>query len=271
MDLIEIETEKIGQKCSRNDFPGFVNILGVKVNMLNLEKTVEVMDYWIQNEFHNYICVAAVSTIMACQRSRLARKCVNQAGLVTSDGMPLVWLGRIYGFDAQRVYGPDLMLYTCEKSVSKGYSHYFYGGLPGVPERLAYKLCQRFPGLNVAGTCSPPFRKMTPDEDRAIIKQINQANPDILWVGLSSPKQDLWMAKHLGKIKAPVMIGVGAAFDFHSGSIRQAPLWMQHSGLEWAFRLFQEPRRLWRRYLFDNPAFVMYVLLQLMKVKSFPV
>jgi N-acetylglucosaminyldiphosphoundecaprenol N-acetyl-beta-D-mannosaminyltransferase len=196
---------------------------------------------------------------------------VNRAGLVTPDGMPLVWLGRLKGLEAKRVYGPDLMLLTCEMAARKGYSHYFYGGMPGVPEKLADHLQRKFPGLKVAGTYSPPFRQMTAEEDQKIIQKINKARPHILWVGLSSPKQDLWMAEHLGKIKAPVMIGVGAAFNFHSGSVKQAPHWMQRSGLEWVFRLSQEPKRLWKRYLFDNPAFAVNVLLQLTKLKKFPI
>lgn len=271
MDTIQYKTKTFGLKQYISEIPGFINVLGVKVNMLNLNQAYDVIDAWIQRGKQNYVSVAAVSTIMACHRSFAARKAVNSAGLVTPDGMPLVWLGQLLGCNVGRVYGPDLMLLTCEKSIKKGYSHYFYGGKPGVPERLAARLKQRFPDLNVAGTYSPPFEKMTPKKDAAIVEKINRANPDIVWLGLSSPKQDFWMAEHLGKIKAPVMIGVGAAFDFHSGRVKQAPRWIQRSGLEWAFRLSQEPKRLWRRYLFDNPAFVVNVILQLMQIKQFPV
>lgn len=251
--------------------PDFVNILGVKVNMLNLNRAVEVIENWIEYDLQNYICVSAVSTVMACHRSPEVRRCVNLAGLVTPDGMPLVWLGRLLGFAAERVYGPDLMLLTCRRTAQKGYAHYFYGGMPGVPEKLAVQLQRKFPRLNVVGTYSPPFRKLTSGEDEAIVEKINAAAPDILWVGLSSPKQDLWMAEHLGKIQAPVMIGVGAAFNFHSGSVKQAPYWMQRSGLEWLFRLSQEPKRLWKRYLLDNPLFLVNALLQITKLKKFPI
>lgn len=270
-----IEMELIGRTQewppTIRNLPEFVNILGVKVNMLNLDKAVAVIDHWITHDLQNYICVSAVSTIMACHRSAEVRACVNRAGLVTPDGMPLVWLGRLQGMHAERVYGPDLMLRTCEMAVKKGYSHYFYGGMPGVPELLAGSLQKKFPGLKVAGSYSPPFRKLSHEEDEAIIQEINQSRAEIVWVGLSSPKQDLWMSEHLGKIQAPVMIGVGAAFNFHSGSVKQAPHWMQRSGLEWVFRLSQEPKRLWKRYLFDNPVFAVNVLLQLTKLKRFPI
>ena len=171
--------------------------------------------------------------------------------------MPLVWLSRARGFGyVNRVYGPDLMLALCERSLSKGYRHFLYGGAPGVPEKLAENLKRRFPGLDVVGTYSPPFRPLTHEEDERVVRMINEAGPDIVWVGLSTPKQERWMAGHIGRLEAPVLIGVGAAFDFHSGVKRQAPRWMQRSGLEWLFRLLTEPRRLWRRYLIYNSLFV---------------
>jgi N-acetylglucosaminyldiphosphoundecaprenol N-acetyl-beta-D-mannosaminyltransferase len=188
-----------------------------------------------------------------------------RAGLVTPDGMPLVWLARAAGYRVDRVYGPDLMLAVCAASVERGYRHFFYGGGPGVAPRLANRLSARFPGLIIAGTYTPPFGSVTSPADDAIVATINEAAPDIVWVGLSTPRQERWMAAHVDRLTAPVLVGVGAAFDFHAGLKRQAPRWMQRSGLEWSFRLATEPRRLWRRYLQNNPAFVWQVAHQFMR------
>jgi N-acetylglucosaminyldiphosphoundecaprenol N-acetyl-beta-D-mannosaminyltransferase len=169
------------------------------------------------------------------------------------------------------VYGPDLLLACCSRSLASGYRHFFYGGAPGVPERLIERLSARFPGLCVAGGFSPPFRALTSEEDLALVRRINEAQPDIVWVGLSTPKQERWMWEHRGRLKAPVFIGVGAAFDFHAGLKRQAPRWMQRNGLEWVFRLLTEPRRLWRRYLRNNPVFVWLTLLQGLGLRRYEV
>ena len=155
-----------------------------------------------------------------------------------------------------RVYGPDLMLAACERAAARGYSSFFYGGRPGVAERLAARLAGAFPGLKIAGTYAPPFRELSAQEDENVVQLISAAQPDLVWVGLGTPKQELWMAAHAHRIDAGVLIGVGAAFDIHAGLTRQAPRWLQRSGLEWAFRLAQEPRRLWRRYLYNNPRFL---------------
>jgi N-acetylglucosaminyldiphosphoundecaprenol N-acetyl-beta-D-mannosaminyltransferase len=185
--------------------------------------------------------------------------------------MPLVWLGRWKsGHKVKRVYGPDLMLALCQLSIELDYSHFFYGGSADIPDRLAQKLQSRFPGLRVAGVYSPPFRPLTTAENAHIVEQINEAAPDIIWVGLGTPKQDLWMAAHRPQLTAPVLIGVGAAFDFHTGRLPQAPQWMQNAGLEWLFRLWQEPRRLWYRYLIYNPLFVMLILGQLLGIRRYP-
>jgi N-acetylglucosaminyldiphosphoundecaprenol N-acetyl-beta-D-mannosaminyltransferase len=207
---------------------------------------------------------------MECQQSATLRQVVNQAGLATPDGMPLVWLSQKQsGLPVSRVYGPDLMLDLCALSVERGYRHYFYGGQMGVPHELAEKLQCRFPGLQVAGSYAPPFRPLTPAEDDQIIQQINETQPHIIWVGLGTPKQDLWMADHRDQLTAPVLIGVGAAFNIHSGHLRQAPRWMQNYGLEWLFRLIQEPRRLWYRYLIYNPLFMMLIVAQMLGLKRY--
>src|SRR5258708_56136 len=184
--------------------------------------------------------------------------------------MPLVWLSWRHGFkDAGRVYGPDLMLKLCERSQKTGHRHFFYGGAPGVADLLVSKLQVRFPGLRVAGTHSPPMRGVDAEEDRDVLDAINRSAADIIWVGLGTPKQDYWVARHRVSLTGPALIAVGAAFDFHAGLVRQAPRWMQRNGLEWLFRLLQEPRRLADRYLVYNPLFVISVLLQLTKFRIY--
>ncbi|MGQ9676028.1 MAG: WecB/TagA/CpsF family glycosyltransferase [Chloroflexota bacterium] len=247
------------------------NILGVGISAIDMNLALEQIEGWVARREQHYVCVATVHGVMECQRDPTLRQVFNNSGLTTPDGMPLVWLSRLNGYrHVRRVYGPDLMLALCQRSVDRGYGHYLYGGAEGVAETLADRLRQRFPGLRIVGTYTPPFRALTPAEDAAVIERINQAKPDIVWVGISAPKQDRWMAEHVGRLTAPVLIGVGAAFDFHSGRKRQAPRWMQGAGLEWLFRLSQEPRRLWRRYLVYNPLFVGFVFLQMTGVKRYP-
>lgn len=250
----------------------FINILGIKVTPTNHNEVLKKMTDWVKNCQPHYVCVTGVHGIMESQRSQKLKSIHNHAGLVTPDGMPLVWLCRLHGAkQVQRVYGPDLLLEVCRQSITSGWKHYFYGGGPGVAEQLIARLTQSFPGLQVAGCASPPFRPLTPAEDFAAVEKINASGADIVWVGLGAPKQELWMGDHYGRITAPLMIGVGAAFDFHAGLKKQAPRWMQHSGLEWLFRLAEEPRRLWKRYLINNPAFIFLVILQLLGLRKFPI
>jgi N-acetylglucosaminyldiphosphoundecaprenol N-acetyl-beta-D-mannosaminyltransferase len=240
-----------------------VDVLSVHVSAVNMDQTLDVLDHWITTGIQQYVCVTGVHGVMESRRDEMLQRIHNAAGLVTPDGMPLVWWTKALGHaDASRVYGPDLLLACCERSVATGYRHFFYGGNDGVADLLARRLSKRFPGLAVAGTYTPPFRALTPEEDADVVRAINESGADIVWVGLSTPKQERWMADHIGRIDAPVMIGVGAAFDFHAGLKKQAPRWMQQSGLEWLFRLASEPRRLWKRYLVNNPAFVWLALEQ---------
>ncbi len=244
------------------DFPR-VNILGVGISAINLQQAVAAIDGWIAAGERRYVNVCTVHTVMECQRDETLRRSVNASGLSVPDGMPLVWLNQAHGQrHVGRVYGPDLMLALCDRLRGSRRRHFFYGGAPGVADRLCRNLQARFPGLIVAGTWSPPFRGAGALEDDATLAAINAAAPDIVWVGLGTPKQDHWMARHRAMLEAPVLIGVGAAFDFHAGLLRQAPQWMQRSGLEWLFRLSQEPRRLAHRYLVYNPLFVAQVALQ---------
>jgi len=234
-----------------------IDLLGVKISAINMAQALAEIDGWIAHRQPNYICVTPIHTIMDCYDDPKLREIYNHSGLTTPDGMPVVWWLQFHGKKwAERVYGPDLMLALCAHSIKPGYRHYFYGGTPAVLQSLEDNLVGRFEGLQVCGSYSPPFRPLTEEEDLEVIKRINQAAPDILWVGIGSPRQEYWMARHASRVKAPVLIGVGAAFDFLSGRKPQAPLWVRRAGLEWFFRLASEPRRLWRRYLLGYPRFL---------------
>jgi len=257
------ELRGTGHQASSAKSGGRVNVLGVGISPLTRSQAVATIEDWIARGERHYVCVSGIHGVMESHRDAHLRAIHNAAGMVTPDGMPLVWISRWKGFrQTERVYGPDLLLACCERSVSTGYRHYFYGGGPGVPEQLTKRLQARFPRLDVVGGYSPPFRALTPDEDANVVARVNAASPDIVWVGLSTPKQERWMFEHRDRLTAAVCIGVGAAFDFHAGLKPQAPKWMQRSGLEWVFRLYHEPRRLWRRYLRNNPLFVWHVILQ---------
>jgi N-acetylglucosaminyldiphosphoundecaprenol N-acetyl-beta-D-mannosaminyltransferase len=238
-----------------------MNILGVNISAVDIPKACAYIEGRIAGKEKTYICVAPVSTVVDCQKDTEYRGIINGAGMTTPDGMPLVWLGRLKGEPTiERTYGPDLMLAMCALSEAKGYKHYFYGGTEKTDQLLILKLRQQFPGLNIGGYFAPPFRAVGEVEDESVLRQINEANPDIVWVGLGSPKQDYWMYQHRDKLNVPVMVGVGAAFDFLAGVKKQAPVWMRKSGLEWLFRLCSEPCRLWRRYLIGNTKFLYYLL-----------
>jgi N-acetylglucosaminyldiphosphoundecaprenol N-acetyl-beta-D-mannosaminyltransferase len=238
--------------------PARFSVLGVNVAAVQIPDVIAQMDQWISHRPGCHcIAVTGMHGVTEAQHDRAFKNILNSADLVVADGMPLVWLGRLRGFAMQRrVYGPELMADFCAHAVGRGYKHFLYGGNPGVTDRLAATLQRKFPGLLVAGTCSPPFRPLTAAEDERIVRQINESGADVVWVSLSEIKQDKWMLEHRDKLKAPVLVGIGAAFDFHAGLKRQAPAWMGENGLEWLFRLLQEPRRLWRRYLVYGSEFV---------------
>lgn len=234
-----------------------VDVLGVHVSAINMPMALDEITRWIDDGEQHYVCVTGVHGVMESQRDPVLREIHNRSGLTTPDGMPMVWAAHRAGAEqVTRVYGPDLMLELCALAVDREWSSFFYGGKPGVAEQLAARLQERFPGLAVAGCHSPPFRELDDAERDAEAEMINSSGADLVWVGLSTPKQERWMASAVGRVRSPVLLGVGAAFDIHAGLVAQAPLWMQRSGLEWAFRLGTEPRRLWRRYLSNNPRFV---------------
>ena len=245
------------------------NILGVGVSAIDMNQALGTIAEWVTERSPHYICVTPAHAVMDVYQDDELRQIYNHSGLTTPDGMAIVWLLKWYGYnDVNRVYGPDLLLAVCEQSVDCGYRHYFYGAAPGVARQLADSLQERFPGLDVVGVESPPYRPLTPEEDAEIVRQIRDARPDFVWVGIGSPRQERWMRDHLALLDVPVLIGVGAAFDFLSGNKPQAPYWIQRSGLEWLFRLFSEPRRLWRRYI-RYPRFVVLAVLQRLGFISF--
>ncbi len=224
-------------------------ILGVSISALNLDVAVCRINAWIQARDPQYVCVTPAHGVMDARSDPELLEIFNNSGMTTPDGMSIVWILKLLGHrHVARVYGPDLMLATCEAGVERGWRHFLYGGQEGVAEALAEALGRRFPGIEIAGTWTPPFRPLTPEEDEAVIRKIRDSGADIVWVGISTPKQERWMAAHVGRVGAPVLIGVGAAFDFLSGGKRQAPRWIQRAGIEWLFRFVHEPRRLWPRY-----------------------
>lgn len=269
------ETGSIVQcRCAGVDevhgLPERVNILGVGVSAINMATALAIIDGWIAKREQHYVTITNVHGVIESQFDEELRNIHNGAALVAPDGMPLVWVSLVRGFrHVDRVSGPDLVPKICEGSAIKNYRHFFYGGDNGVPELLSERLKARYSGLNVVGTYSPPFRPLTEQEDEQVVKLINTAEPDIVWVGLGMPKQERWMAAHVGRLRAPVLIGVGAAFDFHAGLKRRAPHWMQRSGLEWLFRLFSEPSRLWKRYLTNNPLFALLIVCQLLGLRQY--
>jgi N-acetylglucosaminyldiphosphoundecaprenol N-acetyl-beta-D-mannosaminyltransferase len=247
-----------------------VNILGVGVSALNMEAALHQTESLLDRGGKGYVCVTGVHGIMEAQTDEAFRDILNRSFLTTPDGMPTVWLGRIHGFkDMNRVYGPDYMANLCERSVAKGYRHFLYGGKEGVAEELRAELTRRFPGLQIVGTYTPPFRPLNSDEENDLRSQLEASQADVLWCGLSTPKQERFISSYCDRMPVKLMVGVGAAFDLLSGNLDEAPDWMKKSGLQWLYRLIKEPRRLWRRYLLNNPKFAWLTLLQLSGLRAF--
>jgi len=244
-------------------------VLNVKVSVTNLKDASLYIDDCIEERKKIYVCIAPVSTIMEAQENEGYREIINNSAMTTPDGMPLVWLGKMKGeHEIERTYGPDLMLAVCEKGQEKGYKHYLYGGTESTCSLLKNVLKKKFSNIDIRGHYAPPLRPLHAQEDDGVIEQINKLSPDILWVGLGSPKQDYWMSEHREKLDVPVIVGVGAAFDFIAGVKRQAPRWMQRCSLEWFFRLCSEPRRLWKRYLLGNTRFIYLLIKHTIKSRS---
>jgi len=223
-------------------------ILSSRFSLLSYEDVLAAVVQWRQRQERRYITLTPPYSVLMCRRDPDLRQATDAAELTLPDGVGIILAAKLLGYPHRgRVAGPTLMLRLCDWGRAKGLRHFFYGGQPGVADALAQRLTSSYSGLHVAGTCCPPFRELTPAEDAATVEQINATRPDIVWVGLGSPKQEKWMARHVGQIDAAALIGVGAAFDFHSGRVKWAPSWMRNLGIEWAYRLAVEPRRMWYR------------------------
>lgn len=250
--------------------PPRFNVLGVGVSALTLAQARDLVVGVRGKLQRGYICLGTAHGLTEAQADPDLKRIYNESWLTTPDGMPLVWLGRASTeAPVERVYGPDLMLAVCDAGRAVRLRHYFCGGVAGVADTLRVKLTTRFPGLEIVGTFTPPFRPLDQNETAALRAEIARTRPDVIWIGLSSPKQEKFMAHHWRELDAGVLIGVGAAFDFHSGRVRQAPRWIQRSGFEWLFRLCTEPRRLGRRYIKTNPLFLLLVAAQKLGVKKY--
>ena len=240
-------------------------ILGLPIAMTDYEQAMDVMDGMVARREPGYVCAVAVHAVMVAQRDPEMREALLGSSLTVPDGMPLVWAANMLGENLpHRVYGPELMRRYSQRCAAQGHRVWLYGGRDqGHLVQLALRLRQRHDGIRIVGGYAPPFRPLTTEEEDALAEQINAAKPDVLWVGIGVPKQEKWMARMRDKLEVPVMGGVGAAFDFHAGRISQAPSWMQDRGLEWTYRIAQEPRRLLPRYLYYNPRFMLAFARQL--------
>ena len=241
----------------------YAEILGVRVSAINMDSAIKMAEAHLSTHQTGYVCVTGVHGVMEAQDDPSFRDILNRAAMNTPDGMPMSWVGWLQGHRSMdRVYGPDLMLAMCEFSVKRGYRHFLYGGKDGVAELLAKNLRQRFPGLQVVGTFTPPFRPLDAQEEEHLIERVKGCKPDVFWVGLSTPKQEKFMSAYMDRLGVPLMVGVGAAFDIHTGNAKDAPAWMKRAGLQWLHRLLQEPKRLSTRYLKNNPKFVFQITRQ---------
>jgi N-acetylglucosaminyldiphosphoundecaprenol N-acetyl-beta-D-mannosaminyltransferase len=238
---------------------------------MNLETATEAVLGALAARTKGYVCVTGVHGVVEAQSDPAFRRILNSSFLTTTDGMPLAWLAKYYvGGNVDRVYGPDLMLRVLNATKGKAYRHFLYGGAEGVAAELRARLEEGHPGVTFCGTYTPPFRPLNEQERSDLVAMVREAKPDVIWVGLSTPKQERFMAEWLPLLDTTLMFGVGAAFDFHAGRVRQAPRWVQRSGMEWFYRLIQEPRRLAKRYLVNNPIFLWRIAGQLLGLRKYP-
>jgi N-acetylglucosaminyldiphosphoundecaprenol N-acetyl-beta-D-mannosaminyltransferase len=241
--------------------------LDTLISATHPSETLAIIARWVRNREQHFVNFCTADVVLRSHDDPALAAIINSSGLAVPDGMPLVWLGRrLSGIDVRRVYGPDMMLEICRHGAELGWRHYFYGGTDVLLRDLVAQLRTKIPTLQVAGVWAPPFRPLTLVEEDEVTTRINNAAPDLVWVGLGTPKQDFWMARFRPKLQSPVLLAVGAAFSFHAGHVPQAPRWMMRLGLEWLFRLCIEPKRLWRRYVIGVPRFLWLVLLQNVRV-----
>ncbi|QVM83704.1 WecB/TagA/CpsF family glycosyltransferase [Novosphingobium decolorationis] len=235
------------------------DVLGVPVTITTPTQAAETIEGWAKDDTGRFVCIRDVASLMVINDDPAIRDLHKEAAMITPDGMPIAFVGKLRGVPVERTCGPDLIDLIARRSPASGLSHYFYGGKEGVAKSLAETFQKKYPGFRVAGYECPPFRPLTEEEDAAVVERIKASGADVVWVGISSPKQDVWMRDHYTRLPQ-TLIGVGAAFDFHTGAVKRAPVWMQKAMLEWAYRLSQEPKRLWRRYLVLAPRFVWKVV-----------
>lgn len=248
--------------------PQRFDVLGVSISAVNMEQALAVMDDWITGGHKDYVVLTGAHGVIEMQKDQELRQINNAAGLVTPDGMPNVWIGRWKGHKhVEKVYAPTIMMETFRVGLNREYKHFFYGGKDGVADKLAEKMAESYPGIRVVGTYCPPFRPLTESEKQGIAEKINGTQPDIVWVGLGCPKQERWMAEFRSLLDAPVLIGVGAGFDFLSGERPFAPKWVQNSGFEWLYRLLSDPKHLWRRYAGIVPRFIYLNILEMVGLR----
>jgi N-acetylglucosaminyldiphosphoundecaprenol N-acetyl-beta-D-mannosaminyltransferase len=247
--------------------PPSLKILDVKINLIDYDTVLALVTESISKRYAGrYICASPVHPIIVSQKDKTVKHALNNSWLTVPDGMPVVWAAKLLGGKLKnRVYGPELMLRSCKMAELSGFSVFLYGGTPQALNKLELNLKRLYPRLHIAGTCSPPFRPLSTEEEGVINKKLNSCHADILFVGLGAPKQEKWMAEHCRKLNIPVTMGVGAAFDFISGQKKQAPTWMQKTGMEWFFRLIQEPQRLWQRYFLGNTIFCFLFLIEFIR------
>jgi N-acetylglucosaminyldiphosphoundecaprenol N-acetyl-beta-D-mannosaminyltransferase len=237
--------------------------------MTDYDEAMDVMDGMIARRERGYVCAVAVHAVTVAQRDPEMREALRGSSMTVPDGMPLVWAVNLMGENLdERVYGPELMWRHCRRAAQRGHRVWLYGSRDqGTLAQLALNLRKAHPGLKIVGGYSPPFRELTEQEEDDVAARINADKPDVVWVGTGVPRQEKWMARMRDRVEAPVICAVGAAFDFHAGRISQAPSWMQKRGLEWTYRIAQEPRRLLPRYLYYNPAFLLAFARQLLREK----
>lgn len=240
------------------------NVLGVAVSAIDLDSAVSLASRRIEAGNHGYVCLTGVHGVMEARADTAFRLILNRAAINAPDGMPLTWVGRLQGFRRMdRVFGPDFMAAMCRLSAERGYRNFLYGGCPGVAEVLRDNLVAKYPGLHVCGVYTPPFGSLTPQQECEIAAHIRASRPHILWVGLGTPRQEHFMARYLDRFQVPLLVGVGAAFDYHTGRIRDCSRWVKRAGLQWAHRAMQDPGRLCKRYLRNNPAFLWHIASQI--------
>jgi len=251
--------------------PLCANLLGVPISAVNMESAIGVISRHLGSGVKGYVCATGVHGILESLRNAAVADAFAASLMNVPDGTPTVWVGRIQGFRAiDHVIGPALMREVFRRREFSEYSHFFYGGKPGIAEELAATMLRQFPWIRVAGTYTPPYRELTPEEECAVASRINACEPDIIWVGISTPRQELWMRRMLPLLSARLHFGVGAAFDFHTGQIRECPAWIKRAGFNWLHRLVQDPKRLWRRNV-KNTAFLWHIALQLTGMRQYPV